>query len=464
MDLVGEERRERGQHRRRLQQAVAQGGEGGAVALPEAPAGEPHVPVGELLDVLGDRPPGARAVEVVHALAHRRDRPLQARERPAVEVVAGLGRLAEVERPEMLGVGVEDPEGVGVPEGEQELTDRLADGLDREPVSRPGLLGRQVVPAEGVGAVGRDHLPGVDDVAAALRHLLALGVEDQPEADAVAEARAVEQQGRLGEQRVEPSARLVLGLADVVGREELLEGLLVLERVVVLGEGHRAAVVPGVDHRVDAPHLAPAALALDHDLVDVGAMQVLGDRAGRALAQLGDRAGAPAMAAARLGAAPDRQRRPPVAVARERPVDVVLEPFAEPPVLDVLRMPPDRLVVGEQRLARLGGGDVPARARVVEERGAAAPAVGVGVLVDLLAEEQAAAVEVLDQRPGHLGVLDEAVLEADDAIVEARRRASPGCTGCRGRSGRRVRSRRRPRSRPRRRRGRCGRGRSRPRW
>ena len=118
-----------------------------------------------------------------------------------------------------------------------------------------------------------------------------------------------------------------------------------------------------------------------------------------------------------VAAAPDRQRRAPVAVAGQRPVDVVLEPLAETAVLDVLGVPADCLVVGEHLLLHLGGADVPAGSRVVEERRAAAPAVWVGMLVDLLAEEQAAALEVGDQRPGHLRVLDEAVLEAGDAIV-----------------------------------------------
>ena len=87
MDLVGEEGGERRQHRHRLQQAVAQGREGGAVSLPEATAREPHVPVGELLDVLGNRPAGGGAVVGVHPLAHGRGRRLQPRQRPAVEVI-----------------------------------------------------------------------------------------------------------------------------------------------------------------------------------------------------------------------------------------------------------------------------------------------------------------------------------------------------------------------------------------
>src|SRR4029077_10626064 len=126
-------------------------------------------------------------------------------------------------------------------------------------------------------------------------------------------------------------------------------------------EGHGAAVVPGVDHRIDPAHLAAAVLALDDDLVDVGAVEVVGNLAPGALAQLGDRAGAEAAVAVLALALPDRQRRAPVAVARERPVDVVLQPFAEAAALDVLGVPADRLVVGEQLVADLRGGDVPAR-------------------------------------------------------------------------------------------------------
>jgi len=75
-------------------------------------------------------------------------------------------------------------------------TDDLADRLGREAVAGPGLLRGEVVPAERVGPVTVDHLPRVDHVALALRHLLALGVEDEAEADAVAVAGGVEEERR----------------------------------------------------------------------------------------------------------------------------------------------------------------------------------------------------------------------------------------------------------------------------
>ena len=134
------------------------------VALPEAPAADPHVPVRELVDVGGDRAAGGRRVEVVERGADLGDRRLQPRDRPAVEllgraagrrVAVSAGRGGRSGRIDALGVRVEDVEGIGVPERQQELADRLADRLGREAVAGPGLLGGQVVPAEGVGAVRR---------------------------------------------------------------------------------------------------------------------------------------------------------------------------------------------------------------------------------------------------------------------------------------------------------------------
>ena len=82
--------------------------------------------------------------------------------------------------------------------------------------------------------------PRVRDVAAALRHLLAVLVQEQREADDVAVRRAVEHERVDREQGVEPAAGLVDRLADEVGGEAALERVLVLERVVQRRGGHRA--------------------------------------------------------------------------------------------------------------------------------------------------------------------------------------------------------------------------------
>ena len=145
-------------------------------------------------------------------------------------------------------------ERVDVPQLAQEQPHALADLVGVEQVGVPRLLGGEEVPAQRVGAVAVEDLPRVDDVAQRLGHLAALAVEDQPEAQHALVRRPAEQQRRDGEQRVEPAARLIERLADVVGREALLEALLVLERRVLLGERHRAGVKPHVDDLGHARH------------------------------------------------------------------------------------------------------------------------------------------------------------------------------------------------------------------
>ena len=164
-------------------------------------------------------------------------------------------------------------EAVDVPELAQEQPHGLSHRIDREAVAVPGLLGGEEVPAKRVGAEAVDHLPGNDDVAERLRHLAALAVDEQPEADDVSVRGAVVEQRRDRDQRVEPAARLIKRLADEVGRERARVELLVLKRSVVLGKRHRARVKPDVDHLADTAHLA-AALAGERQLVDVGAVGV----------------------------------------------------------------------------------------------------------------------------------------------------------------------------------------------
>src|SRR3954451_2631534 len=188
---------------------------------------------------------------------------------------------------------------------------RLADRLEREAVAVPGMLRGEVVPAEGVRAVLVEDVPRAHDVALGLRHLLALGIEDQSEAEDRLVGGAPEDQRRHREQRVEPAAGLVECLADVVRWEALAEALVVLERRVPLGEGHAARVPPDVDQVGHAAHLAAAVAAFEDDLVDERAVEVLRDLAAT-LAEIRDGARAEHVS---LAAAPDWQRRAPVALA-----------------------------------------------------------------------------------------------------------------------------------------------------
>ena len=114
-------------------------------------------------------------------------------------------------------------------------------------------------------------------------------------------------------------------------------------------------------------------------------------------------------------AAPHRQRRAPVALARQRPVDVVLEPVTKAAVLDVLGRPVDGLVGGEQAVLDLARGDVPRRLGVIQQGRVAAPAVGIGVLERLGPEDATARAEVLDQVG--IGILDVPAGVGADAVV-----------------------------------------------
>ena len=170
-----------------------------------------------------------------------------------------------------------------------------------------------------------------------------------------------------------------------------------------LREGHRAGVVPGIDHLGNPARLLSALGAREDDLVDRGAVRIeIREVPTSVRAELRERSDHREV---HRRTSPDRQRRAPIAFPRERPVDVVLEPVAETPVTDVLGMPIDGVVHGEETLLHRGGADVPRGPRVIEERGLTAPAERVRVRDRPGAEQPAATREILDDRG--VRVLDE---------------------------------------------------------
>ena len=174
----------------------------------------------------------------------------------------------------LIQVGIGHKERVHVPQREREGADDLADQVNGEAPFVAWRRGRVQIPAEGIGAVHLDHIPRIHDIAEALGHLLAFAIQDQAEAEDVLIRNGIHQQGADGVQRVEPAARLIHGLADVVRRELGLELLLVLERIVPLREGHGAGIEPDVDQVLDAPHRAAALGTGVGHLVDVGSMEI----------------------------------------------------------------------------------------------------------------------------------------------------------------------------------------------
>ena len=95
-------------------------------------------------------------------------------------------------------------------------------------------------------------------------------------------------------------------------------------------------------------------------------------------------------------ALPHRDRRAPEPVAADGPVAGVRQPLAEAAVLDVLGHPGDLLVQLDHAVAERGDLHEPRADRAVDERLGAPPAVRVRVLVGVVAHDEAARLEVLD--------------------------------------------------------------------
>ena len=228
------------------------------VAAPIAVAAAADVPIAEHVAKILDL---ARAVRDVvlreHPIdvAHHR---VEAGEHPAVhEGELALFKL-EFGRIVFIDLGIEREEGVGIPERALELTLHLADGFRPEAGRDPRRGVGVEVPSDGVGALLVEHRPGIDDVALVLAHLDAVLIVDVAQNDAVLEGRAAEEDGRDGEQRIEPAARLIDRLRNEICGEGLFEEIFVLEGIVVLREGHGTRIEPAVDDLGRALHLAAA--------------------------------------------------------------------------------------------------------------------------------------------------------------------------------------------------------------
>ena len=217
-------------------------------------------------------------------------------------------------------------------------------------------------------------------------------------ADHVLECGLAEQRPCQDMQCVEPAPRLVDVLHDEVGREVLLEPLLVLERVMHLRKGHRTRFEPAVEHLRHAPHRRATCRVVGigaSQLVDERPVQVGGAHTEVSL-QLVETAVDVDSWIVRVVAHPDRDGRAPKPVATDGPVTCPRQPLAEPAVAHMAGHPVDLLVGLGQQIRDLGDFDVPRADGLVDDRRVGAPAVRVVVLVAVVTQHPSALAELGD--------------------------------------------------------------------
>ena len=260
---------------------------GDPIALPAAA----DIPVAQLVHEFLQGAGGLGDFVVVQVGVHLKHEGVQLAEQPFVHD----GQLRLVQRivgcVKAVDVGIQNEESVRVPQGGEELALALLHRLGVEAVGQPrGGIGVEI-PANGVRTVGGERFEGIDRVPFGFGHLLPVFILHMAEDDDIAVRGLVEQQGGDRQQGIEPAAGLIHRFGNEIGRELLLEQLLVFKRIMVLGEGHGAGVEPAVDHLGGAGHRLAAFRAADGDRVYVGAVKLNVVRAvvGK-LFQLGDAA------------------------------------------------------------------------------------------------------------------------------------------------------------------------------
>ena len=243
VDLLRHERdHRRGEKNRRLQAGVKRLIGVDLVLLhavsPEAAAAAADIPVGKIIHKILQRLAGFGRPVGRHVFVNGPDRRVEPGEDPAVHHAQRRVVRLVLRRVELINVRVQHVERIGVPQRAEELSLSLLHGLAVEPARKPGGRAGEEIPSDRVRSIFAERVHRVDGISLRLRHLLSVLVLNKAHDDAVLERRLIKEQRRNRMQRVEPSAGLVHRLGDEARRELLFEQLLILKRIVKLGEGH----------------------------------------------------------------------------------------------------------------------------------------------------------------------------------------------------------------------------------
>ena len=163
------------------------------------------------------------------------------------------------------------------------MTHRIADALlGHDEIATPKDGARHKEPTHGVGAVGAEDLVDIGIVLQTLGHLHTVGPKHDPVSHTVTERRAIEQRGGEYMQGVKPAARLTDVFDDEVSGVVVFEPVLIFERIVHLGVGHRARLEPAVEYLGHASHHRRTAWIVGvgaNEFVDGRPMQIVGSHA-----------------------------------------------------------------------------------------------------------------------------------------------------------------------------------------
>ena len=366
------------------------------LALPKAVAAQANIPVAHALDKVLNRSGGVDGVIVFKGVSDRLNQLMQFGQQPAVKQAAVLRRRRCSGRRPAIDVGVSHKETVGVPKRRPELLDDFIDQLLGETARLARRARRIEIPAKGIGAVLVDHRPRVNGVSLAFGHFLPMLIEDMPQRNDIFIGDRFKEHGGDGMKTVEPAARLIDGLADVIGWMLLLKTFAVLARIGPLRDLHGAAVEPDIDDLWHAPHSAALAIGVGKgDLINIGPMQIQFAKVlARQLAQFFHAADAQHVTAFVIH--PNRQRRPPITLAAQRPFFQVIQPVAKTPVFDMAGNPVDGLIEVDHLLPVFQRVDEPGLAGEIHQRRFIAPVVRVSVFILLMPIHQAALGQVSD--------------------------------------------------------------------
>ena len=389
------------------------------LTAPETLAVQTNIPVGKVVAYKGlDETSGNRRLIVVKVALDSFDEGVERRKYPSVNLrtlfQSHLGLLAS----ESIDVGIECKELVGIEERAEEFAAHFyyAFWVELEVVPRRSICNH--IPTERIGTISLDGAKGIDSIAQALRHLLAVLGKDKTIRHNSLVGYRVEYHCGDSVEGEEPTTGLVNTLGDEVGwiNTAIVEGFLVFEWIVNLCVWHRTRIKPYIN-KVKFTSQDMSCLADELDIIHVRTVEVnllviiflhqaghktlflewvlLHDSSCNSFLDLVIEFldGANAQFLAGVTIAPDGQWCTPIARTAEVPIVEVFKPSAKASGTRRFRFPVDGLVEFDHPVATSGGTDEPRVERIIEHGLVGTPAMGIVVHMLLNLESLAVLLE-----------------------------------------------------------------------